>query len=88
VASMEEQSNESKHCADCGKAFQIGGPIQEPSRSSTDLFAVAQYASQVLARPAYVCGDCGAVICQGCVPVNTTVTCPKCGSDAMQRPVV
>ena len=65
-------------CAVCGKRLNLEGSIPR-LKKGFDVIDAVQQASMVLAIPGYTCQKCGAVICEGCLPVKKPITCPKCG---------
>jgi len=74
------------NCAACGKKLLEleSGPGPLFGAAHMDFTQVVGRIGLELQRPGYVCEDCGATICRGCITLGELPTCPKCGSKSMK----
>jgi tetratricopeptide (TPR) repeat protein len=84
--SILENQHKEKYCASCGKRLLEPKPGAEPLRGIEylDFADMVRYTGLELRRPGYVCRDCGATICRGCIPLRDLPKCPRCGSGNMK----
>ncbi len=73
-------------CAKCGKKLETDVSSLGARRGFDSFADTVRDVSLILATPGYVCKDCGAIVCKGCVPLDGSISCPKCGSENMRLP--
>lgn len=64
-------------CGMCGRTLQK--EVHATPRGHDPFADAVQRVAGALALPAYACDKCGVVVCVGCLPMDGSRPCPKCG---------
>lgn len=64
-------------CGACGKTLQT--ELRAAARRDDPFAEAVERVAGALSMPGYACDTCGTVVCRGCMPMDGSRPCPKCG---------